>query len=60
MCLSRYSKPRDGSNWSLEDFDAFCLDEDIARRDRAVLDFINMCVLLQLMHQAMEKKSYAK
>ena len=42
-----------------ETFDAFCLGEDIARRDRAVLGFINMCVLLQLMHQATDKKVYA-
>ena len=51
-------KPDRNGHW--ETFDAFCLGEDIARRDRAVLGFINMCVLLWLMHQAMEKTSYAK
>ena len=43
-----------------ESFGAFCLDKDIVRRDRVVLGFINMSVLLQLMHQAMEKKGYDK
>ena len=41
-------------------FDAFCLDKHIVRRDLAVLGFINMCVLLRLLHQAMEKAAYAK
>ena len=30
-----------------ETFDAFCLDKDIVRRDKAVLGLINMCVILR-------------
>ena len=43
-----------------ETFADLCLDKDNVRRDRAVLGFINMRVLLQLVHQAMEKKGYDK
>ena len=36
-------------------FGAFCLDKDIVRRDKAVLGFINMCVVLRTLHHAMDK-----
>ena len=36
-------------------FDAFCLEKDIVRRDKAVLGFINMCVLLRMLHHATDK-----
>ena len=38
-----------------ETFDAFCLDKDIVRRDNAVVGFIDMCVILQMLHHAMDK-----
>ena len=36
-------------------FDAFYLDKDIVRRDKAVLGFINMCVVLRMLHHEMNK-----
>ena len=36
-------------------FDAFCLEKDIVRRDTAVSGFINMCVILRMLHRASDK-----
>ena len=41
-------------------FGAFCLEKDIVLRDTAVSGFINMCVILRMLHRAMKEGQRAE